>query len=150
MVESRGAVAGTGRVGIPCAMDPGTVFAGCRIEREAGRGGMGVVYCATQLALERRVALKLLAPDLASDAGFRARFQQESRLAAQIDHPNVVDVYEAGEDGGRPFIERRWVERSDLRAEIDQHGRLAPERAAEVVAQVAGALDAAHELGLVH
>src|SRR3954451_4136423 len=150
MVESRGAVAGTGRVGIPCAMDPGTVFAGGRIEREVGRGGMGVVYCATQLALERRVALKLLAPELANDSGFRARFQQESRLAAQIDHPNVVDVYEAGEVDGRLYIEMRWVEGSDLRAEIDHHGRLDPRRAAEVVAQVGDALDAAHELGLVH
>src|SRR3954452_18238615 len=150
MVESRGALAGTRRVGIPCAMDPGTVFAGCRIEREAGRGGMGVVYCATQLALERRVALKLLAPELAGDAGFRARFQQESRLAAQIDHPHVVDVYEAGEVDGRLFIEMRWVEGSDLRAEIDAHGRLDPRRAAEVVAQVAVALHAALELGLVH
>src|SRR4051794_25906180 len=150
IVESRGDSAGMARVGIPCAMDPGTVFAGCRIEREAGRGGMGVVYCATQIALDRRVALKLLAPELASDAGFRARFQQESRLAASIDHPNVVDIYEAGEDDGRLFIEMRWVEGSDLRAEIEQRGRLEPERAAQIVAQVAGALDAAHALGLVH
>jgi outer membrane biosynthesis protein TonB len=131
-------------------MDPGTVFAGCRIETEAGRGGMGVVYCATQIALDRRVALKLLAPELASDAGFRARFQQESRLAASIDHPNVVDIYEAGEDDGRLFIEMRWVEGSDLRSEIEQRGRIEPRRAAEIVAQVAGALDAAHALGLVH
>jgi serine/threonine protein kinase len=131
-------------------MDSGTVFAGCRIESEAGRGGMGVVYCATQIALDRRVALKLLAPELASDAGFRARFQQESRLAASIDHPNVVDIYEAGEDDGRLFIEMRWVEGSDLRAEIDQRGRIEPRRAAEIIAQVGGALDAAHALGLVH
>jgi outer membrane biosynthesis protein TonB len=131
-------------------MDSGTVFAGCRIESEAGRGGMGVVYRAVQLALDRPVALKLLAPELASDAGFRARFQQESRLAASIDHPNVVDIYEAGEDDGRLFIEMRWVDGSDLRAEIDQRGPLEPRRAAAIVAQVAGALDAAHTLGLVH
>jgi len=131
-------------------MDPGTVFAGCRIEAEAGRGGMGVVYCATHLALDRRVALKLLAPQLASDAGFRARFQQESRLAARIDHPNVVDIYEAGEEDGRLYIEMRWVEGSDLRKEIEDHGRLEPTRAAEIVGQVADALDAAHALGLVH
>jgi hypothetical protein len=131
-------------------MDRGTVFAGCRIEAEAGRGGMGVVYCATHLALDRRVALKLLAPDLAHDRGFRARFQQESRLAARIDHPNVIDIYEAGEDGGRLYIEMRWVDGSDLRKEIEGHGRLAPARAAAIVAQVAAALDAAHALGLVH
>jgi serine/threonine protein kinase len=130
-------------------MDPG-VFAGCRIEAEAGRGGMGVVYCATHLALDRRVALKLLAPDLAHDHGFRARFQQESRLAARIDHPNVVDIYEAGEDADRLYIEMRWVDGSDLRKEIGDHGRLAPARAAEIMAQVADALDAAHALGLVH
>jgi serine/threonine protein kinase len=96
------------------------------------------------------VALKLLAPDLAHDQGFRARFQQESRLAARIDHPNVIDIYEAGEDGGRLYIEMRWVDGSDLRKEIDGHGRLAPDRATEIVAQVAAALDAAHALGLVH
>src|SRR5919204_5862014 len=150
MDESRGGWAGTARVGIPCAMDPGTVFAGCRIEAEAGRGGMGVVYCATHIALDRRVALKLLAPALASDAAFRARFQQESRLAARIDHPNVIDIYEAGEENGLLYIEMRWVDGSDLRREIEESGRLAPVRAAEIVAQVAEALDAAHGLGLVH
>src|SRR4051812_26300380 len=150
MVESRGGCAGTARVGIPCAMDPGTVFAGYRIEEEAGRGGMGVVYRANQIALDRRVALKLLTPALASDPGFRARFQQESRLAANIDHPNVVDVYEAGEDDGRLYITMRWVEGSDLRQEIESHGRLDPVRAAEIIAQVADALDAAHAMGLVH
>ena len=109
-------------------MDPGTVFAGCRIESEAGRGGMGVVYCATHIALDRRVALKLLTPELANDEGFRARFQQESRLAARIDHPNVVDIYEAGDEEGRLYIEMRWVEGSDLRREIEGNGRLAPGR----------------------
>ena len=131
-------------------MDPGTVFAGYRIEAEAGRGGMGVVYRANQIALDRRVALKLLTPALASDPGFRARFQQESRLAANIDHPNVVDVYEAGEDDGRLYITMRWVDGSDLRHEIESHGRLDPVRAAEIIAQVADALDAAHAMGLVH
>jgi serine/threonine-protein kinase len=111
---------------------------------------MGVVYCANQIALDRRVALKLLAPALASDPGFRARFQQESRLAANIDHPNVVDVYEAGEEDGRLYIAMRWVEGSDLRKEIEDHGRLDPTRAAEIIAQVADALDAAHAMGLVH
>ena len=74
----------------------GAHIAGCRIESVAGRGGMGIVYRATQLSLGRPVALKLIAPEHAADASFRERFQRESRMAAAIDHPNVIPVYEAG------------------------------------------------------
>ena len=85
-------------------LEPGDEFAGCRIEAVAGRGGMGVVYRATELSLGRPVALKLLAPDRARDRAFRERFQRESRMAAAIDHPNVIPVYAAGEYDG--FLHR--------------------------------------------
>src|SRR4051812_28854951 len=128
----------------------GQVFAGHRIEAEAGRGGMGVVYVATHLALNRRVALKLIAPDLAADEGFRERFKQESMTAASIDHPNVIPIYHAGEEDGKLYITMRYVEGTDLRAMIARDGKIPPRQAAEIVSQVAAALDAAHKSGLVH
>jgi predicted Ser/Thr protein kinase len=128
----------------------GAHIAGCRIESVAGRGGMGIVYRATQLSLGRPVALKLIAPEHAADGDFRDRFQRESRMAAAIDHPNVIPVYEAGEEDGRLYIVMRWVEGTDLHKELRAHGRMEPERAARIVHQVAGALDAAHAAGLVH
>ena len=128
----------------------GSELAGYRIETAIGRGGMGVVYRAEQIRLGRKVALKLLAPELAENAGFRARFEHESRLAAALDHPNIVPLYEAGEADGLLFISMRYVEGTDLRALLNRHGRLEPQRAIDVAAQVAGALDAAHARGLVH
>ncbi|MEX2196224.1 MAG: protein kinase [Thermoleophilaceae bacterium] len=128
----------------------GSQLAGYRIERLLGRGGMGVVYLAEQLALGRSVALKLIAPDLAQDEGFRERFQRESRLAASIDHPNVIPVHEAGEADGQLFISMRFVEGIDLRELIAGGGRIEALRAARIVAQVGAALDAAHARGLVH
>src|SRR5436305_14805230 len=77
---------------------PGSTFAGHRIEDVAGRGGMGVVYRATQLALDRTVALKVIAPELADDASFRERFKRESKTAASIRHPNVISIYDARAD----------------------------------------------------
>jgi serine/threonine protein kinase len=131
-------------------LEPGSEFAGCRIEAVAGRGGMGVVYRATQLSLGRPVALKLLAADRAADPDFRERFQRESRMAASIDHPNVIPVYAAGEEDGRLFLVMRYVAGTDLQARLRAHGALEPVRAAKVVAQIAAALDAAHAAGLVH
>jgi serine/threonine-protein kinase len=128
----------------------GAHIAGCRIETVAGRGGMGIVYRATQLSLGRPVALKLIAPEHAADDGFRERFQRESRMAAAIDHPNVIPVYEAGEEDGRLFLVMRWVAGTDLHRLLRETGRLDPHRAAAIVCQVAGALDAAHTAGLVH
>jgi protein kinase-like protein len=128
----------------------GSELAGYRIETLIGRGGMGVVYRAEQIRLGRKVALKLLAPEMAANAGFRARFEHESRLAAALDHPNIVPLYEAGEAGGLLFISMRYVEGTDLRKLLDATGRLGPHRALAVAAQVAGALDAAHTRGLVH
>src|SRR4051794_30501833 len=94
-------------------LQPGEVFAGHRIVGVAGRGGMGVVYRAEQLDLERPVALKLIAPPLARDEAFRERFVRESRAAAAIDHPNVIPVYSAGEDAGRLYLAMRFVEGED-------------------------------------
>jgi serine/threonine protein kinase len=125
-------------------------FAGYRIDSRVGRGGMGVVYRATDLSLERSVALKVLSEDLGEDAGFRRRFVAESKLAASLDHPNVIPIYAAGECDGVLYIAMRFVPGDDLRAVLSRQGRLEPARAARVVAQVASALDAAHAHGLVH
>ena len=127
----------------------GSEFAGYRIEEVAASGGMGVVYRASQLRLTRTVALKLVTPALARDPSFRERFRREWMIAASIDHPNVIPVYEAGEEDGVLFIAMRWVEGTNLRDTIDR-GPLEPERAAHLVSQVASALDAAHERELIH
>ena len=125
-------------------------MAGHRIESVAGRGGMGVVYRATHLALNRVVALKLIAPELAEDPEFRQRFKRESETAASLDHPNVVPIYTAGEEDGLLYVTMRFVEGTDLREMIAQRGRLDPREAARIVSQIASALDAAHGRGLVH
>jgi len=111
---------------------------------------MGVVHLAHDETLNRHVALKVLAPGLVENPTFRERFIRESRLAASIDHPHIVPVYESGESDGTLFIAMRYVEGADLRALLAQEGSLAPERALSIASQVAGALDAAHAVGLVH
>lgn len=126
------------------------MFAGHRIEGVAGRGGMGVVYRATALDLERPVALKLIAPALSEDLSFRERFIRETRVAASLDHPNVIPVFAAGEEHGRLFFSMRYVDGDDLRTLIRREGRLDPAHAASIVAQVGSALDAAHRRGIVH
>jgi Protein kinase domain len=128
----------------------GTELAGYRIDRVLGRGGMSVVFLARDPRLRRNVALKLLSPELAEDDAFRVRFLRESRLAASFDHPNVVPIYEAGEVAGLLYIAMRYVQGTDLKALLRAEGALAPERALVIVDQVAAALDAAHERGLVH
>ncbi len=135
---------------LPVELEIGSEIAGYRIEEIAGRGGMGVVYKATQLNLDRTVALKVLTPELAADSGFRERFSRESRMAASIDHPNVVPVFEAGNADGRLFLAMRFVEGRNLGNLVDEEGPLPPARAIGILGQVAGALDAAHERGLVH
>src|SRR3954468_5338382 len=129
---------------------PGDHVAGYRIERQIGRGGMGIVYLAEQVRLRRYVALKLIVPELAEDDEFRRRFERESQMAASLDHPNVIPVYEAGEAEGALFISMRYVEGYDLRAGIRRAGRIEPARAARLVGQLGDALDAAHARGLVH
>ncbi|MEU6686732.1 serine/threonine-protein kinase [Streptomyces sp. NPDC046832] len=128
----------------------GQQIAGYRIEQEIGRGGMAVVYRARDLRLERTVALKLLAPELARNDTFRRRFTHESRAAAAIDHPHIVPVFEAGETDGVLYIAMRYVPGSDLRHVLDREGPMPPVTALRVAAQVASALDAAHDHGLVH
>jgi len=128
----------------------GTELAGHRIEEVAGRGGMGVVYKATHLALGRTVALKLIAGEYADDPDFRERFQRESRTAAQLDEPHVLPIYHAGEEDGQLFITMRYVEDTDLRELIANEGHLESREAATIIAQVGQALDAAHARGLVH
>ncbi|MGH2973751.1 MAG: protein kinase domain-containing protein [Solirubrobacterales bacterium] len=131
-------------------LGPGATFAGHRIESEIGRGGMGVVYRAHHLALERDRALKLIAPALSADRAFRERFRREARVAAAIDHPNVIPGFDSGEEDGTLYLTMRLVEGVDLRRLVAREGPLVPDRAAEVIGGVAAALDAAHAQGLVH
>jgi len=135
---------------LPGRLAPGAMLAGYRIEEEIGRGGMAVVYCAYDDHLDRRVALKVLAPDLARDEEFRARFIQESRIAAATEHPNIIPVFSAGEADGVLYIAMRYIPDGDVRSLIDRVGPLPPARACALVAQAASALDAAHARGLVH
>ena len=132
------------------AVEIGSVIAGHRIERLVGRGGMGVVYAAVDVALDRPVALKLIAPELAAEPGFRRRFMAESKIAASLDHPNVVPIFRAGEEEGVLFLAMRFVPGDDLWTMVQRDGPLEPERAASLVSQVAAALAAAHARGLVH
>jgi serine/threonine protein kinase len=131
-------------------LSAGDEFAGYRIERSLGRGGMGMLYLALEPGLERRVALKLIAPEAAADEVFARRFAEESKIAASIEHPNVVPIYAAGEEGSVPFIAMRYVPGSDLARRLAREGRLEPALAVELVAQIGNGLDAIHAVGLVH
>jgi YVTN family beta-propeller protein len=135
------------------AEDPfaiGSEVAGYRIDDLIARGGMGVVYRATHLGLERTVALKVIARELSDREGFRERFLRESRLAARLDHPAVVPVYDSREVDGELIVAMRYVAGGDLRRLIDREGPLEPVRAIALLGQVAEALDAAHAAGIVH
>ena len=131
------------------ALPPGTEIAAYRIEGLIGRGGMGVVYLAEHLRLGRKAALKVLLPEHA-DERLRDRFVRESRLAASLDHPNIVSIYDAGDADGVLYIAMRFVEGSDLGGLIRSEGALDPRRAIDIIGQVGEALDAAHAAGLVH
>jgi serine/threonine-protein kinase len=128
----------------------GTIVGDYRIESVLGGGGQGMVYLAEHVHLGRKAALKLLRPELAADPEFRERFIREARLAATLDHPNVLPVYDAGEDHGMLFLAQKLVHGMDLGALVEREGHLRPERAVELLAPVAGALDAAHHRNLVH
>src|SRR4051812_10212071 len=124
--------------------------AGYRIEEVAGRGGMGVVYRAQHMHLGRTVALKLLNPELAASDEFRERFIREARAAAELEHPNIVPVYDAGEVEGRLYLAMKFIEGTDLAQLLDKETRLTAERTLPILQQLADALDAAHHHGLIH
>jgi serine/threonine protein kinase len=129
---------------------PGSTFAGYEVESVVGAGGIGILYRARQLRLDRPVALKLVEPDVARDPVVRERLRREARMVAALDHPNVVPLYEAGEEGGTVYVVTRWVEGTELGTLILERGPLEPARAARIVAQIAAALATAHAKGLVH
>jgi Protein kinase domain len=144
---------GAGRKGATAAANAAAAsdkIAGYGIEEQIGAGGMAVVYRARDERLGRQVALKLLAPGLAADEGFRQRFIRESRSAAAVDHPNIIPLYEAGESGGSLFIAMRYVQGGDVRSLLERQGPLSGAQAWAIISQVASALDAAHASGLVH
>ena len=128
----------------------GTEFAGYRIVALLGRGGMSVVYRAENPRLGMTVALKVLAPELADDEAFRERFVSESRLAAALNHPNIITIYDAGEADGALYLAMRFVTAPTSRLPSPRHGPLEPGRAVAILQQVASALDAAHAEGLIH
>ena len=128
----------------------GSVVGDYRLERILARGGMGVVYVARQVSLKRRVVLKLIVPELADNESFHKRFERESRAALEIEHPNIVPVFETGAFAGLLFIAMRYIDGSDLRHVIASDAPLDPRRVLGLVEQIASALDAAHHVGLVH
>ena len=128
----------------------GSVVAGFRVESLIGEGAMGSVFLAEDTRRGGRIALKVLGRDLAEDERFRRRFLRESKLAASLDHPHVVPILDAGEEGGVLYLAMEHVEGVDLRERLRRQGRLNPERAIDVLGQVAEALDGAHAAGLVH
>src|SRR4051812_2849457 len=129
---------------------PGAVIAGYRIESVVGRGGMGGVYPARELALDRVVALKLIAPELLGEPVIRERFVSEARTAAAIEHPNVIPVHAAGESDGVAYLAMRFVVGSDLRTRVGYDRPLSPERGADLIERLGDALDAIHRAGYVH
>lgn len=135
---------------MPGSPQLGELLGGFRLDREIGRGGMGVVYLAEQLKLGRRVALKVMASELSADAGYKARFEREARLAAALDHPHVVPLFEAGEAEGLLYLAMRYVDGTDLAALLAMGGPVEPRRAALIARQIGAALDAAHTRGLIH
>jgi serine/threonine protein kinase len=128
----------------------GTEFAGYRIEALLGRGGMGVVYRAEHPRLGTRIALKILAPELLEDEAFRERFVRESRVAAAINHPNIITIYDAGEWAGALYLAMRYVRGGDLGFLLHRETHLPVARVLRLTAEIGGALDAAHNEGLIH
>jgi serine/threonine protein kinase len=134
----------------PGGLAAGSQIAGYLIQEQIGRGGMAVVYRASDTRLNRSVALKILAPELAGDTAFRQRFMREMRAAASVDHPHIVPVFAAGEADGVLYIAMRYVGGQDLRTLLDTEHALPAPRVVHIIAQVASALDDAHARGLIH
>ncbi|MEA2449180.1 MAG: hypothetical protein QOG63_1112 [Thermoleophilaceae bacterium] len=128
----------------------GTTIGGYRLDQLIGQGGMGVVYMGSSVESGARVAIKLLTPDLARQSGFRERFVREARYANSLRHPNVIEVYDAGEQDGVLYIVMQYIEGTDLKNLFARDGALAPDRTVSLLGQVASALDAAHAQGLLH
>jgi serine/threonine-protein kinase len=128
----------------------GEELAGYRIEALAGRGGMGVVFRAEHIHLNRHVALKVLTADLAGNRSFRQRFIREAQTAARLDHPNIVPVFDAGEETGLLYIAMKYIDGTDLGHVLDAEERLTPQRTVDLLVDIADALDVAHAAGLVH
>src|SRR3954463_1326571 len=120
------------------------------VEREIGRGGMGVVYLARDLRLDRMVAIKTLPLHLATDAPIRERFLREARTAARLSHPNIVPVHRADEVGGQVFFVMGFVDGDSLAATLEGSGSLAPKRTVPILRDVAAALGYAHQHGVIH
>jgi len=135
---------------VSAELGEGQTFGGYRIVELVGSGGMGLVYRAEQRILGRTVALKVIRPEIAESGDYRARFLREARFAAAVDHPHVVSVFDAGEQDGRLYLTMQWVDGLDLGTLIDREQRLAPERALLIGVQLAQALQAVHDAGLVH
>src|SRR5437870_1730340 len=135
---------------MPLEIRTGALVAGFRVESFLGEGAMGTVYLAEETRTGRRVALKLLAPELARDERFRRRFLRETELAASLEHPHVVPIIASGEEDGTLYLAMVYVEGADLRKVLRRDGRLEPKRALDLIAQVAKALEMAHKAGLVH
>jgi Protein kinase domain/FHA domain len=135
---------------VPRRLSAGTTFGPYRIAGLIGQGGMSVVYLAERLDGGGQVALKVLSEEVAGDADLRSRFTRESRYVSELDHPSIVAVRDSGEVGQLLYIAMDYVEGMDLRAMLSVVGRLKPERAVAILAQVADALDAAHAAGIVH
>lgn len=132
-------------------LEPGAELEGYGIVRFVARGGMGTIYEATQLSLDRRVALKFISRELAADERFRERFRREARAGAAIEHPNILPVYEAVEmRDGSLFLALRFVDGPSLSGLLRERGPLSPSEAVQILLQIGDALDAAHDRGLVH
>src|ERR1700755_2380583 len=130
-------------------LEPGAIFAGYRIEGLLDRGGMGVVYRASDPDLDRSIALKIIAPEHTQNPTAVARFKSEARLAASLEHPNIVPIHRGGEHEGVLYLAMRLGPATTLRQIIDR-GPLELPRVARIVSEVADALDTAHAAGLVH
>ena len=135
---------------IASVLPPGSVVAGYEVESVVGSGGIGILYRARQVRLDRPVALKVVEPEVAGDPVVRERLRREARTLAALDHPNVVPLYEAGEEDGTVFIATRWVDGTELGTLIRRDGPIEPARAARLAAQMASALEVAHEKELIH